>query len=270
MYRHFLLSLFSTVFLTIYVAQGQDFKSLDFASLEMPPEHLALISKMPDSVQESLSYAYEYKKLKNIMVQLVEKSNKIFPVVISDKVPFVSAQTRGLIILHHSILEEHESIQAYILSHVWGHALEKHADDYQMSPDSTTWEYHKMPSDTEVDADTFAAKFLLKNGYGINKIQSFLKKTPHAHTYAVLYIQVDLFKTIRKGQIQKQYSATSYRSKCPHLIHPSGDFNPCKHREHSQDGLPPNLRPCVHPQHSEGDRVNCTHYQHPNNSCVVR
>lgn len=261
----YLISLFT--FPAIFSVQGQDFESLD-----LPPQHKALMDAMPDEVKESITFAYEYPALKLMMTQLFKMSNKLFPVIIVENVPFLTAQSNQLIILNRTLLDKHEKIQAYALAHIWSHAENDLSADYFPVGDSTEWRYLTSPSSTESQADIFATHFLMKHGYGIKKVRAFLNNTKHAHKWGTgstqfEYIAREKYRYKRKHRGNSTPLQPAESQKCTHLIHPSGHFDVCSHPSHAYDGVPPNTQPCVHPQHTDGHIIPCTHYQHPYASC---
>lgn len=261
----YLISLFT--FPAIFSVQGQDFESLD-----LPPQHKALIEALPDEVKESISFAYEYPALKLMMKQLFKMSNELFPVIIVENVPFLTAQSDGLIFLNRKILKKHVKTQAYALAHIWHHAIYKAPNDYVPIEDNTNWYYRRLGSYYESTSDLFATRFLMKHGYGIKKVRAFLNNTKHAHKWGTgstqfEYIAREKYRYKRKHRGNSTPLQPAESQKCTHLIQPSGHFDICSHPAHPYDGAAPNTQPFVHPQHTDGHIIPCTHYQHPYASC---
>ena len=136
-------------------------------------------------------------KIDLIIDKLVNHSGCLFEIIYDNKLPmpgmsFVEKDFRGMnrykVVLNYNLIKnESSSVIAHILSHEWGHHILKHTlvNPSLLSSDRI--------SETEIEADTYAYNFIIKNNYSVEDIQNYIKKNFEYETRDFKK-KLDLFK----------------------------------------------------------------------------
>jgi hypothetical protein len=136
-------------------------------------------------------------KINPIIDNLIEHSGCLFEIIYDDNLQMpgmsiIIKDQRGIdrkkvIINYNLIKDESISVIAHILSHEWGHHILKHtlSNPILLSANKI--------SDIEIEADTYANKFIVKYDYNIKDIINYIKKNFECETMNYKN-KLDLFK----------------------------------------------------------------------------
>ena len=149
-------------------------------------EFLKYVAALP-RVQLEFNPYNSNSKIAKIYRHLVKHSGKNFPVLPAQTYNGGQAHQGGIIIIDISKLSEPKEVLAFWLAHEWGHQDLGHtANIWQPSP-VQKWKYRVLPTAKEDEADEYAAEFLAKYGYSIDRVVwmiSRLPSDPNAHAYS--------------------------------------------------------------------------------------
>ena len=145
-------------------------------------------------------------KINLVIDKLVYDSGYLFEIIYDNNLPmpgmsFLEKDIRNInrykILINYDLIkDEHISVIAHILSHEWGHHILKHTsiDPSLLSDD--------MLLNFEIEADTYAYNFIIKNNYNIKDIENYIKKNFENETIKYKN-QLNLFE--KRINILKKY-----------------------------------------------------------------
>jgi hypothetical protein len=217
-------------------------------------------------------------RVRKIWFQLVGYSNRMYPVLPSQRFNAGTSLPNGVVLLDLSIAgDDDEEVTAFFLAHEWGHQVWGHP--YMALTQYGQYIIAVSGTAAEDAADKYSARFLKAKHYDLDPVINFLCSLPEAPAGDTHSTGAQRAKIVSSAYGAPNASPCSSSAAdhdtgaaarqspkghweivaCTHPLHPAGDEYPCTHVCASQWGPRPchafDRYPCSHPAHPSGDRV---------------